>query len=117
MWQAAGAGPGSREAGVCLWPECADGLGHQREAAGLGEQPTQWPLAVRCVSSPAQPDRRGVKVGGAEGGDESGLSRVAPPPWGGSHQPVATEAALCHGPPTQGSQGWMEGCSACSLLV
>lgn len=78
VWQAVGVGPGSREAGVCLWPECADGLGHQREAAGLGEQPTRWPLAVRCVSSPARPDHRGEKVGGAKGGDESGLSRVAP---------------------------------------
>lgn len=82
VWQAVGVGPGSREAGVCLWPECADGLGHQREAAGLGEQPTRRPLAVRCVSSPARPDHRGEKVGGAKGG-MSLASPAWPPTLGG----------------------------------
>lgn len=45
-----------------------------------------------------------------------GLPGGPPLGWEAS-QPVATQVAQCHGPPTQGSQGRMDRGQACSWPV
>lgn len=88
MWWAVGVGPEYGEAGACLRLERTKdrnqrpGFGHQQEAVGVAEWPGRWPLAVKR-GFPAQPYCKGRKTGGAEGGDEAGLARAAPP-WVGS---------------------------------